>query len=672
MASTAEWTVLEKLLLAQAVYKFGEDNWFQIARNLKQHSMLDRQPEFFNQKNCSLQYYLLIEDLENEKRQTKSSASATAQDMPPVVKLAKQLYIQRIDELKRAIKQDDVKFMQLIGEIEEIRAGKWDAKLGSQVEEIEETTITPQETTATVQQAEFQQQQQQQQQESLSSSEKSEKGKEDEPKAEVKETSSQAVSPTSEAATPTMTTSSVTSTTPTTTMAPATSTIDVQYTPARTSAETTAQSLTQSADIMEVVSEIPPSSQPKAEASTVEAMSTTPPQQVVQTPTPEQEKVPTPVEKVEPMEVDTREPEATMVPSVVEETAAPAQALQHEPHVTAQPTVSPPLPQHQSDTTGQQKPTTPAMSASPQSDTSYQSALEATPAATLVQPATLDESTVTTDQQAALPPGEPAAALPSEGEKRKLEDFEMTENYNDEQQATKRQRLEQPSKESTAEYQDNEGSQEQLGSAAATSLSADEERIKTEPSSEPKSPEAMNLKSPEGPLSVMSGADAEGTESVTGSESNAPTPTSSSDKRKSKDEQRQQKSWQKNINLLWREIANHKNGAMFMNPIKEATAPLYYEVVKHPVDLKTIKNRIRDGAIKTTVEFERDIVLMLTNSLMYNKEGTEIYQMALEMLEDVNEQLKLFKTADSNSSTTTTHTRKASTVAKDRRKSVAE
>ena len=76
--------------------------------------------------------------------------------------------------------------------------------------------------------------------------------------------------------------------------------------------------------------------------------------------------------------------------------------------------------------------------------------------------------------------------------------------------------------------------------------------------------------------------------------------------------------------------------------------------------------------IKTTIEFERDIVLMLTNSLMYNKEGTEIYQMALEMLEDVNEQLKLFKTADSNSSTTVTHTRKACTVAKDRRKSVAE
>lgn len=48
--ATAEWTVLEKLLLAQAVYKYGEDNWFQIARNLKHHALLDRPSDYFNQK----------------------------------------------------------------------------------------------------------------------------------------------------------------------------------------------------------------------------------------------------------------------------------------------------------------------------------------------------------------------------------------------------------------------------------------------------------------------------------------------------------------------------------------------------------------------------------------------------------------------------------------------
>lgn len=50
--ATVEWTVLEKLLLSQAVYKYGEDNWFQIARNLKHHALLDRPSDYFNQKVC--------------------------------------------------------------------------------------------------------------------------------------------------------------------------------------------------------------------------------------------------------------------------------------------------------------------------------------------------------------------------------------------------------------------------------------------------------------------------------------------------------------------------------------------------------------------------------------------------------------------------------------------
>ncbi|CAO3647520.1 unnamed protein product [Mucor fragilis] len=148
----------------------------------------------------------------------------------------------------------------------------------------------------------------------------------------------------------------------------------------------------------------------------------------------------------------------------------------------------------------------------------------------------------------------------------------------------------------------------------------------------------------------------DGTESIAGSESNAATPTHERGSRR-RDDQRN-KSWLKNINLLWREIANHKNGAMFMNPIKENIAPHYYEIVKRPMDLKAIKNRIRDGIINSTTEFERDIVLMLNNSLMYNKEGTEVYLLAKEMLDDAVEQIKIFKMADTDT-TASSHTRAA-------------
>lgn len=87
-------------------------------------------------------------------------------------------------------------------------------------------------------------------------------------------------------------------------------------------------------------------------------------------------------------------------------------------------------------------------------------------------------------------------------------------------------------------------------------------------------------------------------EYYTGSETATPTSTSAMEKRRSNpnhtNDQRQ-KAWQKNINLLWQEIANHKNGTMFMNPIKKSYAPLYDKVVKQPLYLKTIKNRVRDG-----------------------------------------------------------------------------
>ncbi|CAO3643196.1 unnamed protein product [Mucor hiemalis] len=136
-------------------------------------------------------------------------------------------------------------------------------------------------------------------------------------------------------------------------------------------------------------------------------------------------------------------------------------------------------------------------------------------------------------------------------------------------------------------------------------------------------------------------------EDFTSSETATPTSTSTFDRKKANaNSDQRQKAWQKNINLLWQEIANHKNGTMFMNPIKKSYAPLYDKVVKQPLYLKTIKNRVRDGVVRTTAEFERDVVLMLTNSLMYNKEGTEMYLMALEMLDDVREQIRLFKSAD--------------------------
>ncbi|KAF9202452.1 Bromodomain-containing protein 8 [Haplosporangium sp. Z 27] len=107
------------------------------------------------------------------------------------------------------------------------------------------------------------------------------------------------------------------------------------------------------------------------------------------------------------------------------------------------------------------------------------------------------------------------------------------------------------------------------------------------------------------------------------------------------------KKWKKILMMIWSDIANHRYGAVFMQPIKEQDAPGYYYMIKRPMDLKSIKERIRDGQITNADEFHRDVLLMFMNALMYNGEDTEVYQMALAMMTEVEFIIKNFKSSQS-------------------------
>ncbi|KAI8981968.1 hypothetical protein BDF20DRAFT_912180 [Mycotypha africana] len=131
-ANNHEWTILEKLLLTQAVHKYGENMWFQVARVLKQHELIrqqgiNRPSDFYSQKNCSFQYYLLVEQLESET--THMSRNDLRNDMPVVVRVARHLYAQRMEEIKESLKNNLSEFSQLAGEVNSIRSGQWDSHL---------------------------------------------------------------------------------------------------------------------------------------------------------------------------------------------------------------------------------------------------------------------------------------------------------------------------------------------------------------------------------------------------------------------------------------------------------------------------------------------------------------------------------------------------------------
>jgi bromodomain-containing protein 8 len=88
------------------------------------------------------------------------------------------------------------------------------------------------------------------------------------------------------------------------------------------------------------------------------------------------------------------------------------------------------------------------------------------------------------------------------------------------------------------------------------------------------------------------------------------------------------KRFQNVIGMLHSQISQHRNGNIFHNPIKTSEAPDYHEIVKRPMDLKTIKTRVKDGVIGNSLEFQRDIFLMFANSLVYNRPGSDVHAMA--------------------------------------------
>jgi hypothetical protein len=85
------------------------------------------------------------------------------------------------------------------------------------------------------------------------------------------------------------------------------------------------------------------------------------------------------------------------------------------------------------------------------------------------------------------------------------------------------------------------------------------------------------------------------------------------------------------IGLLHDQICQLRNGSIFNGPVKASDAPDYYEIVRRPIDLKTIKAKIRDGQITNSLEYQRDIYLMFGNSMMYNRPDSDLYKMVEEV-----------------------------------------
>ncbi|XP_066141386.1 bromodomain-containing protein 8 [Euwallacea fornicatus] len=107
------------------------------------------------------------------------------------------------------------------------------------------------------------------------------------------------------------------------------------------------------------------------------------------------------------------------------------------------------------------------------------------------------------------------------------------------------------------------------------------------------------------------------------------------------DDDKDYRNWKKSVMLVYNRLSSNKYASLFLKPITEEQAPGYSSTVYRPMDLQTIKKNIDSGVIRTSLEFKRDVMLMFTNAVMYNKTLDTVYNMALQMQQEAMESIEI-------------------------------
>eukprot|EP00002_Diphylleia_rotans_P021729 TRINITY_DN4237_c0_g1_i3.p1 TRINITY_DN4237_c0_g1~~TRINITY_DN4237_c0_g1_i3.p1 ORF type:complete len:476 (-),score=105.10 TRINITY_DN4237_c0_g1_i3:44-1471(-) len=84
-----------------------------------------------------------------------------------------------------------------------------------------------------------------------------------------------------------------------------------------------------------------------------------------------------------------------------------------------------------------------------------------------------------------------------------------------------------------------------------------------------------------------------------------------------------------NMLRIWNVIYKHKYSRIFHEPVTAKEAPDYRELIKQPMDLSTIRNRLDDGYYKSYRLFYRDMLLIFANCICYNQKGSDLYDIAM-------------------------------------------
>ena len=85
------------------------------------------------------------------------------------------------------------------------------------------------------------------------------------------------------------------------------------------------------------------------------------------------------------------------------------------------------------------------------------------------------------------------------------------------------------------------------------------------------------------------------------------------------------------IRELLSELTSHDDAWPFMKPVLRSDIPDYYEKIKKPIDLKTIKMRFSRNKYATDAEFIADVLLIFSNCQQYYGEKDGEYKAGMRL-----------------------------------------
>jgi hypothetical protein len=86
---------------------------------------------------------------------------------------------------------------------------------------------------------------------------------------------------------------------------------------------------------------------------------------------------------------------------------------------------------------------------------------------------------------------------------------------------------------------------------------------------------------------------------------------------------------------ILRQMYDHEEGMWFRQPVTEAIAPGYFDIIKYPMDFSTIFKKFDENQYSTPFQFCEDIWLVFNNTWLFNKKTQKVYKAGLKVIKSI-------------------------------------